>query len=545
MKKYIMGLGLCLFAALGTVSVSAGENAKDSLIRDGLTIMEGVSIGEVPVGSMTLDEARAAVNDYVEEVSEGQVTLVGDIGKVTVDNSDFGLEWDNDDVVEDALNLGRTGNVLSRYKTIKDTEENGCVLDLGLSVDKSATSQIFTRYADELEQGPEENTLKRENGQFVVVEGEKGSEVDISASIDSITDFFNNGWSESNNEISLVCDVVEPSISVEELQQVEDLLGTFSTDYSSSSSARKQNLANGASKIDGTVLMPGEQFSVYGAVSPFSEENGYELAGSYNNGQVVETFGGGICQVSTTLYNAVLRAELQVDERSPHSMTVHYVDLSMDAAIAGTYKDMKFTNNTDYPVYIEGVSDGYTLKFNVYGKETRDPGRTLEFISETTQTDEPKTIYSASSSAAFGSMSTTQSGRTGYSAVLWKVVYQDGEEVSREIINSSTYSGQDTIVTVGLSGGDSDSVSALKSAISSGDKSKIEAAISAGKKAEEEKEEEEEEEDSKKKDDGTDSDKKKKDDTSNNKKDNSSGQDDSSSKKKTETSEEDSSEAVE
>ena len=94
--------------------------------------------------------------------------------------------------------------------------------------------------------------------------------------------------------------------------------------------------------IDGTTLYPGESLSVYKLVQPFTADNGYYTAPSYASGKVVETYGGGICQVSTTLYNAVIRAELNVTERFNHSMTVHYVPLSADAAIAGTTKDLKF-----------------------------------------------------------------------------------------------------------------------------------------------------------------------------------------------------------
>ena len=97
-------------------------------------------------------------------------------------------------------------------------------------------------------------------------------------------------------------------------------------------------------------MLPGEEFSAYETVSPFSEENGYHLAGSYLNGMVVESLGGGICQVSTTLYNAVLLAELEVVERHNHSMEVSYVQPSADAAIAESAgKDFKFRNNLDYP----------------------------------------------------------------------------------------------------------------------------------------------------------------------------------------------------
>ena len=101
----------------------------------------------------------------------------------------------------------------------------------------------------------------------------------------------------------------------EELAKVKDVLGSYTTSFSSSGKDRSANVTNGCSLINGTTIYPGETFSTYETVSPFTADNGYYMAGSYLNGQVVDSIGGGICQVSTTLYNAVLKAELQVEER--------------------------------------------------------------------------------------------------------------------------------------------------------------------------------------------------------------------------------------
>ena len=106
------------------------------------------------------------------------------------------------------------------------------------------------------------------------------------------------------------------------------------------------------------------------------------------NGRTVDSIGGGACQLCTTLYNVVLRAELEVTQRQNHSMTVGYVKPSEDAAIAGTYKDLKFKNNYDTPIYLEGSVAGNTLTFTAYGKDTRPEGRTVEFVSETLGTTE-------------------------------------------------------------------------------------------------------------------------------------------------------------
>ena len=135
------------------------------------------------------------------------------------------------------------------------------------------------------------------------------------------------------------------------------MMGSYTTNYKDSGQNRCDNISNATSKINGTLLYPGEEFSVYEAIGPLDAANGYELAGAYENGQTVESYGGGVCQVSTTLYNAVILAELEITQRSNHSMIVSYVKPSMDAAIAGDYKDLRFVNNRDIPIYIEGYTE--------------------------------------------------------------------------------------------------------------------------------------------------------------------------------------------
>ena len=119
-----------------------------------------------------------------------------------------------------------------------------------------------------------------------------------------------------------------------------------------------QNIRRATELINGTVVMPGEEFSVEQATLPYTEENGYVAGSAYENGQIVESIGGGLCQVSTTLYNAVLYAELEVTRRAPHSMSVSYVEPSRDAMIAEGISDFKFVNNYDTPILIEGYIDG-------------------------------------------------------------------------------------------------------------------------------------------------------------------------------------------
>ena len=258
------------------------------------------------------------------------------------------------------------------------------------------------------------------------------------------------------------------------------MLGTFTTSYKSSNANRSGNIATGCKHINGVTIYPGETFSVGEAVTPFSEANGYYMAGSYLNGQVVDSLGGGICQVSTTLYNAVLLSELQVDERYNHSMIVSYVDPSADAAIAwDSGKDLKFTNNTDYPIYIEGITENKTITFTIYGVETRPANRKIRFESVVLEKNVPaeeKIFTDASKPIGYVA---TQSAHIGYKAQLWKIVTVDGEQTERTQINSSSYKATPRQATVGVATGDPNAYNQIMAAIATGSIDQVKATAAA------------------------------------------------------------------
>ena len=292
--------------------------------------------------------------------------------------------------------------------------------------------------------------VSMENGEFVYSESKEGVTLDVAATVENIQ----KAVSEAKDDTSAIrvvatVEVEKPKISKETAERCKDKIGSFSTTFNAGNVNRSKNVANAARLISGSVLYPGETFSVHDVISPLTEENGYYAAASYNQGKVEDTLGGGVCQVSTTLYNAVLRAELEVVERSPHSMVVSYVELSMDAAIAGDYKDFKFKNNTDVPIYIQGGTYSGTLYFNIYGEETRSEDRSVTFKSEVTDTIEPgadKITYDKTKPESYESV--TQEAHTGYKAILWKIVDENGKE-SKTQVNSSTYAASPRYVTKG------------------------------------------------------------------------------------------------
>lgn len=500
--KRLTRIGTLLTTAVCTLGIAA--TVRPAFAEKADTIEKGISIGNVDVGGMTEEEARSALEDYVNGLMDTTFTLQGETGSIQMTASDMGVTADTDTAVQEALAVGHAGSLINRYKTLQDLKKDNVVLDMHLSVDKQATAQKLYESAEDLAVGAEDNTLKRENGSFVFVPGKEGKEIDIVNSVYAINDFLAEGWDGTSNEIDLVTETVEPRGSEEELAQVKDLLGAYSTNFASSSAGRAQNVRNGVSKADGKILYPGEEFDLAKTVSPFTQENGYELAGAYQNGTTVESFGGGICQVATTLYNAVIRAELEVTMRFNHSMMVHYVEPSMDAAIAGDYKDLRFKNNLDAPVYIEGYCSGGIIYFNIYGKETRPANREISFESETVSTTEPKTEFNLDGSGALGSVNVVQSPHSGCIAQLWKVVKVDGVEQSREIFNKSNYQASPKIITIGTKDATKETLDALKAAVATGDEGAVRSAAAALKSNEQQKKEEEEqkkEEEENKKDD--------------------------------------------
>ncbi|MCI9427287.1 MAG: hypothetical protein HFI81_05960 [Eubacterium sp.] len=465
MKKYLKFLpALMLVFTAGFVghSLMAVDAQEEGLIP------ETVYFDDIDVSGMTEQEADRALEAHMNTVRNKSFTLTTGEKSIQVSAEDLGIEIKNPEIVEEALNLGKTGNLIARYKDKKDLEKEPKRFSIKYKCEEDKIETLLGVNMANLNQEAVNCGLKRENGAFQIIDGADGIEVNVAKSVELISEFLEEEWDLSNSQITLATDVTKPKGTKEELSKVTDVLGAFHTDFSSSAAGRAKNVRNGAEKINGTVIYPDEQFSVYKSVSPFDAENGYELAGSYENGTTVQTYGGGICQVSTTLYNAVILSELQVDERFNHSMIVNYVKPSMDAAIAGTSKDLKFTNNTDAPIYIEGYTNGGQLYFTIYGEETRPSNRTVTYESETLSKTEPGVTLRADGSHGIGYFATLTSPHTGYTAKLWKVVKVNGVEQSRTEFNSSRYNASNKVIAVGVATDNPEAAAQMSAAVASG-----------------------------------------------------------------------------
>ncbi|MCI8432660.1 MAG: hypothetical protein HFH83_05660 [Lachnospiraceae bacterium] len=467
------GMLLLLICLLGSgAAVQAAEEG---------TIKAGIFAGSIDLSGKTQAEALAAVEAYVAGLQDVEITLLAAADtEVGVTAGDLGIAWANPELVTEAAQIGTRGNVIERYRVLKDLEYENKVFPIELSLDLQAVSDLLLEKCAVYDTEAVDASLQRIDGQFQVTEGKTGYRLDVETSIDVINDLLTEDWDCQPCTIPLNVRVEEPRGNAEELAQITDVLGTFTTSYSSSNSSRCANVENGCKLINGTTLYPGEEFSTYDTVSPFTEKNGYYMAGSYVSGKVVDSLGGGICQVSTTLYNTVLRAELEVTKRYNHSMIVSYVDPSADAAIAeSSGKDFKFVNNLDYPVYIEGVTQDKKITFTIYGKETREAGREVRYESEILEVMKPSSddIY-ADASKPIGYL-VTEGAHIGYRAKLWKIVTVNGEEVSRTEVNNSRYKMVPRSATVGTATEDPGAYEQIMAAIGTGSVDQVKSVIAA------------------------------------------------------------------
>ncbi len=472
MKKLSMVFSAAFVAAFLVMPAQAREEK----------IETGIYVDEIDLSGMTKSEANEAVEDYVSTFGDTQITLcVPEGGEIVTTAADLGLEWGNPEILDKAAGFGRDGDILQCYKELRDLEYKNKVFRLEFDFDKSKIRALLDENAEQYDQEAVNATLHKTESGFEVSGGQTGRVIDRDGSAESVYEYLTTDWTGEACDLDILVETQEPQGNVEDLEKVKDVLGTFTTSFSTSGAARSANVTNGCRLLSGITLYPGEEISTLEAITPFSEDNGYYMAASYLNGQVVDSLGGGICQVSTTLYNAVLQAELEVTERYNHSMIVTYVDPSADAAIAeSSGKDFIFKNNLEYPVYI----DGYTtpdkqITFTVYGVETRDSGREVIYESEVLERNVPETeIINTDASQPVGFCS-VQSAHIGYKARLWKIVKENGVEVSRDQVNSSTYMKAPRSATVGIATEDPGAYNAIMAAVASGSIDQVKAVAGA------------------------------------------------------------------
>lgn len=326
------------------------------------TFFDGVYIEGVDVSGMTLDEAVAHWENEIEPVYAARTVTLSDGTQIV--SSHVGYESNYRQVLQTAFDLCRSGGLQEQFETLSG---------MGAGVDYTVSRTYCTREALEgialgialntnyLPSDAEAIGFDADTQMFIFGDPTSGQTLDREALYSDIESAFEQG----GGEVELKYDYTEGEVPVDGY----GIIATYTTDASTSSSARLHNIRLALSTINGTCLEPGEVFSFNGVVGERTKAAGYRPAPAYSRMETVMEYGGGICQVSSTLYAAVEKAGLEIVERHSHSLKVTYIPKGMDATVDWGNKDFKFANNTGEAIYIVGYVDGFEqVHISLYGR---------------------------------------------------------------------------------------------------------------------------------------------------------------------------------
>ena len=367
------------------------------------------------------------------------------------------LKFDAEDAVNVAFSLMRDSTVpydlfMAQVQSIAAGKDIAPVP----SYDQDSVDRYVAKLSSVLDTPAVNASLGMENNQLVYKEEATGHGIDQAALIQTIleTDPL------AGETIDIPMHELEPTMTKAMLQDKFILRGAYTTSFSDSTKNRKYNIRFGADKINGTILKPGDVFSANDTLGKRTRKNGWKNAGAYENGEVVQQAGGGVCQLSSTLYNAALYADMKIVERRNHSMPVHYVSKGRDATInsIGNLIDFKFENNTSSDVIIIAYTEGNNLHMEIYGVpfETDEYDR-IEIRTKQRGSQSIKTVYEYLDDKPTSYQKTVTKGSKGYTIQTYKDYYSGDTLVKTDDLGISKYTMFPKKVQVGTISEDSGS----------------------------------------------------------------------------------------
>lgn len=397
----------------------------------------GISVNGIELGGMTRQQALEAVQAHdAQQLDQFSATIVveGQNWSETIPASSNAEE-----IVESAYKVGRSGDLEARYNEIQLAASQGKSFATVFTSDASGLSALVRRIAEQVDEPAVDATVSSfdvKNKKFSFTEEKTGRTLDVDTLTRDIDAAVTGG--EYPIQVNGQMITVEPSVTKAELEANNKLLASFET-TTTRDSARNNNIKLATETINGSVLAPGEDFSFNTTTGERSTEKGYQDAGAYRNGELIPEPGGGVCQVSSTLYNAVIRAGVEIVQRNNHSQTVSYVPLGEDAMVNYPDRDFVFKNIGTGPIYIVASFADRQLRFEVYGTPILEEGVTIELSSETVEEIEPPaTVYVIDPNLAFGTEQVAQKAKKGYRTVT-TVQHKKGDEVLNERTYRSYY----------------------------------------------------------------------------------------------------------
>lgn len=400
------------------------------------SIYPGVIIQGVDLSGKNKEEAVNILSEkYSNPLQKKKISIKTPNKTYTINLSDLNPKYNIEEKVDEAISYGKDLNIFSKYKLIKKPASKE--YNLQFTYDDKLITDTIKKVSEDVNKEPVDATITRGNGGFNVTEDQNGYKLDSDKLSKDIASKIN-----ANEEGDIVIEAsikeIKAKITADALKKIDSKLSSFSTSFATSSEGRCTNISLATRSINGTVLMPGDTFSFNGTVGERTKERGYKEAGVIVNQKLDSGLGGGICQVSSTLYNALIRANIKMTERTHHTIPVAYVELGSDATVDWGNIDLKFKNTFDYPIYIEGYTSNKNVYFNIYSNSALAK-RTYTITSEVYDVIESKTEYINDSSMKEGQTEVVKSPHSGYRVRTYRNIYENGKFIKKELVTNDYY----------------------------------------------------------------------------------------------------------
>ncbi|MGN1249786.1 MAG: VanW family protein, partial [Candidatus Spyradocola sp.] len=448
----LLVLSMVLFVAGGALGLLYYQSYQDleemKAVVDVQGFYPGITIDGQDVGGRAYEEVRDEILARQQAEADARVITVNFEGQTYTLPAQSA--YDTEQVIVDAYNYAKEGDLVQRYQLVTALQTQPLDFATTCTVTVDGVDAFVQSIADAIDEPAVDATVGAFDAAtktFAFTDEVNGRSMDAQLLRSQIQQMIDSG--DYSATLTPVVNEVPAAVTRAALEQENQLLASFTTTTTSSTS-RNTNIRLCAEAFNGYVVMPGEVFSINTVTGQRTAEKGYQPAGSIQGGILISEPGGGVCQVSTTLFNAVVRAGMEIVERWGHSWPSDYVKIGMDAAIDYPNKDFKFRNTSDAPIYLVSHFEDRKLTVEVYGKPVLEEGMTIELRSTTDSTikrGEDRMEFDAS--LAPGETKTVRKGRDGKKSTTYIQYVKDGKVVEEKVLFTTTYPAITAIIHYG------------------------------------------------------------------------------------------------
>lgn len=411
-------------------------------------IYPGVSIDNVDLSSKTKKEAMNIIKKNLPCDIKGAFKLNGPNKTYVIYFKDLNIKYDLDSTIKKAFSYGKDFSSFKKFSLLMNP--NPVNISTKILYDKNKLENSISSIEKEVNKSPIDAKINGITSGVLSftpdIDGNKLDKENLLKEIKSnITNLQNPN---SIKEINLKVNTYKPKTSSENLRKINSLISSFSTTYGNSSNERKNNIKLATNSIDKTLLLPGDVFSFNKVVGNPTVENGYKKSNIIVNNKIEEGIGGGLCQVSTTLYNSIIRGNIKSLERKNHSILPSYVKPGLDSTVSYGTIDYKFKNTLNYPIYIEGIANNEKVTFNVYSNCSLNKIK-YDLIGEVHDKVPPKTIYEKDNTLPLNFEKISQNESVGCKVNVFLVAYENDKVISKKLIYKDLYNPGNKLIKKG------------------------------------------------------------------------------------------------